>query len=100
MGRTRIWNKRKAQERLQIVVGGVASSDHTSEIQRGGYFYVAHTIHVVHLWACFLPRLSSVSVKEAGSPPLTNTSAGTPVDTDPLQQVKLFVGLSSCLAIL
>lgn len=100
MGHTCTWNKRKAQERLQIAVGGVAISDHTSEIQRHGYFYVAHMICVVHLWACFLPCQSSVSVKEAGNPPLTNTSAGTPVHTDTLQQVRHFAGLTSCLAVL
>lgn len=71
-----------------------------SEIQRGGYSYVGHIICAVHLWACFLPGLGPVSVKEAGSPPLTNMSAGTSVDADPSQQVKHFAGLSPCPVIL
>lgn len=101
MGCTHTWNKRKAQERLQIAVcGGVSINDHTTENQRGGCFYVAHIIRAVRLWPCFLLGLSSVSAKGAGSPSLTNTSAGIPMDTDPLQQVKHFAGLSPCLRIL
>jgi len=50
MRRTRTWNKRKAQ----TAVAGVATNDHTSEIQRGSCFYVAHIICSVYLWACAL----------------------------------------------
>lgn len=93
MGRTRSWNK----GRLEIAVGRVAISDHTAEIQRGGYFSAAHIILVVHLWARFLPCLRSLCVEEPGSPLLTNTAGA---DTDLLQQVKHVAGLSFCLAIL
>lgn len=80
----------------------MAINDHTSEIQRSGYFYAGHVIYAVHLWVCFLPGVIPVSVKEAGSPPLTNTSAGTPMDplaaSEALRRIKsLFGYFTVCL---